>query len=73
MNKFELVELVKEIMNPMGKTESEIDDLISLLERNVPHPSVTDLIYYEENTAEEIVDKAVSYKVHSLPPPNENI
>ena len=45
-------------MNPIGKAEMDIDELIDLLLSNGPHPEVSDLIYYEDNSAEEIVDKA---------------
>lgn len=72
MQKSELLELVKEIMNPIGKTEKEIDILISQLQMNVPHPDVSDLIYFEENTAEEVVEKALNYKVIPLLPPSNS-
>ena len=38
--------------------------MIELLERNVPHPAVTDLIFYsDENlTAEELVQRALAYR-----------
>jgi len=62
MEREELIKLVVDIMDVKGKTEKQIDELIDVLEKNVPHPAVTDLIYYEDLTAEEIVDKALSYK-----------
>ena len=73
MERKELIELVERIMDPVGKTEREIDDLIEILKKNVPHPEVTNLIYYQENTAEELIDKALSYKVHLLPPSTNNL
>ncbi len=73
MERKELIKLVERIMDPVGKTEKEIDDLIDILNTNVPHPTVSDLIYYEENTAEEVVDKALSYKVLLLPPSTNNL
>ena len=50
-------------MNVDG-TETEIDELLQLLERNVPHPEVSDLIFYpdREMTAEEVVDRALAHK-----------
>lgn len=59
----QLIELVKKIVQAEG-TEEEIDLLIETLEANVPHPEVSDLIFYpeEEMTPEEIVDKALAYK-----------
>ncbi|WP_299611417.1 bacteriocin immunity protein [uncultured Aquimarina sp.] len=62
MTRRELIELVKEIINVENKTEKEIDRLLEILEQNVPDPEVSDLIYYDELTPEQIVDKALSYK-----------
>ncbi len=62
MTKQELIGLVEEIINVRGKTEKDINILIEILEKNVPHPEVTDLIYYDDLTPEEVVDKALSYK-----------
>ena len=44
------------------ETEEEVDNMIALLRKNVVDPYVTDYIYYEENTPEEVVDKALAYK-----------
>jgi hypothetical protein len=62
MTREELINLVVEITTTKGKTEEEINMLVDVLERNVPHPAVTDLIFYENLTPEEVVDKALSYK-----------
>lgn len=44
-------------------TEEEIDEMIKLLEKNVPDPGVSDLIFWgEERTPQEIVEIALSYK-----------
>jgi hypothetical protein len=42
---------------------------MTLLEDNVPHPEVSDLIFYTEEklTPEEIVERALSYKPILLP------
>jgi len=66
MNRLDLIKLVKEIVEINGKTEKEIDTLIEILKLNVPHPEVTDLIYFDELTPEEIVEKALSYKTINL-------
>lgn len=58
----ELIALIKEIMDVKGKTEKQLDNLINTLERNVPHPAPSDLIYWENLSPEEVVDKALSYK-----------
>lgn len=62
MTKKELIELVEEIMDVEKYSEEQLYEMIELLDRNVPHPEVTDLIYYEDLSAEEIVDKALDYK-----------
>lgn len=64
LSREELVELVRRIMEVEG-TEEEIDAMIEILEANVPHPAVTDLIFYPEDgepTPEEVVDQALAYK-----------
>ena len=59
----ELVEIVRRLQSAEG-TEAELYALMKKLERSVPHPAVTDLIFYSdrEMTAEEIVAEALSYK-----------
>ena len=42
--------------------EKEIDEMIFLLRGNVLDPQVTDYIYYDEKTPEEVVDLALAYK-----------
>lgn len=61
LSRDELIELVRKIKNCEGN-EEEIDDMISLLMQNVIDPQVTDYIYYDEKTPEEVVDLALSYK-----------
>ena len=61
MSREELIELVKKIMKCEG-TEEEVDNMIDILEKNVIDPEVTNYIFYEENTPEEVVDKALAYK-----------
>lgn len=61
MSRKELIELVSKIMNCEG-SESEIDKMIEVLKENVMNPEVINLIYSEDNTPEEVVDKALSYK-----------
>ena len=64
LTRFELVELVRKIQAAEG-SEEEIDRMIASLEASVPHPHVTDLIFYPEGpdlTAEEVVERALAYK-----------
>jgi len=57
----ELVELVRKIMNCEG-SEAEIDEMTFVLMKNVIDPQVTNYIYYDEKTPEEVVDLALAYK-----------
>jgi len=57
----ELILLVDKIMKCQG-SEKEIDEMMELLEKNVIDPEVSNYIFYEENTPEEVIDKALAYK-----------
>ncbi|MBC9912687.1 hypothetical protein [Chitinophaga varians] len=61
MTREELIELVKKIAAAAG-TEEEIDNMLSLLAEQVSDPHVSDYIYWEDLTAEEVVDKALKHK-----------
>ncbi|MGG5741813.1 MULTISPECIES: bacteriocin immunity protein [Bacillus cereus group] len=43
----ELINLVGKIVECEG-TEEEIDEMLEAVERNVPHPEVSDLIYWND-------------------------
>ncbi len=66
----ELLELITCLMNVEG-TEYETAYWLELLEQNVPHPHVSDLIYWavREMTPEEILAEALAYKPIITPPP----
>ena len=59
----ELISLVSKIVECEG-TEEQIDEMIEIVKNNVPHPEVSDLIYWNEEdlTPEQIVDIALAYK-----------
>ncbi|MCY8271304.1 bacteriocin immunity protein [Bacillus sonorensis] len=63
MSKKELVTLVENIMNPEIEDKT-LSAYIDLLEKNVPHPAPSDLIFWsdEEYSAEQIVEIALNYK-----------
>ncbi|MCE4048744.1 hypothetical protein [Bacillus sp. Au-Bac7] len=63
MSKEELVQSVNKIINPLLSDE-EVSEYIDILEKNVPHPAPSDLIFWsdKELTPEEIVDIALAYK-----------
>jgi len=61
--KEQLVGLVRLIIACDG-SEEEINKWLSTLEKNVPDPNVSALIFYPDRamTPEEIVDRALAYK-----------
>ena len=61
MTREEIILLVDKIMKCQG-SEKEIDEMMELLEKNVIDPEVSNYIFYEENTPEEVIDKALAYK-----------
>ncbi len=68
MNKYtkdELIELVRRIQDCEG-SEEEIDKMMEELETNVPHPEISDLIFFDEKTPEEIIELAINYKYINL-------
>lgn len=67
MTREEMIDPVERIMAGEGD-ERHHDHLIEVLEKNVPHPRVTDLIYRHEAelSAAEVVDIALSYTPFAL-------
>ncbi|MFE4962140.1 bacteriocin immunity protein [Streptomyces sp. NPDC056660] len=59
----ELIQMVQQLIDAR-LPEAEEDALVDELKRSVPHPRVTDLIYYSDRdlTAEEVVDQALAYR-----------
>ncbi|MDX3641098.1 bacteriocin immunity protein [Streptomyces sp. MB09-02B] len=68
MSRDELIRLVEGIMAAEGATEREEDAMLRLLERNVSHPRVSDLIFYSDPplSAAQVVDIASSYRPFAL-------
>ena len=54
MTRKELIDLVKDILDVETKTEKEIDLLLDILKQNVSDPEVSDLIYWNDLTPEEV-------------------
>lgn len=61
LTRHELIILVERIQKCQG-SEKEIDKMIELLTQNVSDPEISNYIFYEENSPEEVVDKALAYK-----------
>ena len=69
LSKGDLIVLVQRLIDADG-SEAELDDLLALLSTNVPHPTVSDLIYYPSDpaiSAERIVELALTYQAATLP------
>jgi hypothetical protein len=61
----ELIGAVRRIMDVEGD-EGELEELLDVVQANVPHPAVADLIYWPPEgtdlTAEEVIDRALAYR-----------
>lgn len=64
----QLIELVEKLLSNQG-TEEQDQEWLAVLAQNVPHPHVSDLIYWNEQelSAEEIVDQAMAWRPTELP------
>ena len=78
MTRKELIELGKRIIKA-ERTESELNELYEVFNKNVPYPNGANLFYYPENydarkddlseyspSVESIVDKCLAYKAIRL-------
>ncbi len=72
LSRAELIELVQRIQNAEGSEEQQ-EEWLELLMRQVPHPEVSNLIFWsdEELTAEQIVDQAMAYRSIQLGEPSD--
>ena len=62
LSKEEIIEIIRDVLDVEHHTEAEIDALIRKLKNGVTDPQITNYIYYDELTPEEIAEKALSYK-----------
>ncbi len=63
LSRAELIQLVQRIQDGEG-SEQQQDEWLELLTCQVPHPEVSNLIFWNEEdwTAEQIVDAALAYR-----------
>ncbi|WP_397364015.1 bacteriocin immunity protein [Olleya sp. R77988] len=74
MTRLELIKLGEKIVSG-NESEEQLNELMDLFGKHVPHPSGAGLFYYPENynarkddiskynpTVEDVVDKALAYK-----------
>jgi hypothetical protein len=69
----DLIALVQHILDRPEASDQQLDVWLDQLKRHLPHPAPSDLIFWpsrnglgKDPTAEEIVDKALSYKPIAL-------
>lgn len=72
LSRADLVELVRCIIEARGD-EGQAYRWIRQVQDAVPHPNVTDLIFFHEPelTPEQIIDEAFRFRAAPLPPPAE--
>lgn len=58
----QIIEIVKRIKECKYASEAEADKDIELLEKGVVDPNISDYIFWDDLTPEEIADKALAYK-----------
>lgn len=63
LSREEIIEKINQILDADKRyPEKESDDLLDELKNGVIDPNISDYIYYDELTPEQIADKALSYK-----------
>ena len=56
-----LIELVQQLMDCSG-SEEELDEILVKVKSLVVDPYISDYIYWSDLSAEEVAEKALSYK-----------
>lgn len=62
LSRDEIINLIEKITNCDNNSEEEIDGLIDKLEQGVLDPQISDYIFWNEMSSEEIAEKALEYK-----------
>lgn len=62
LSREQIIDIVNKITNDTNLTEQEIDSEIEKLNKGVIDPQISDYIFFDDLTPEEIADKALSYK-----------
>lgn len=61
-SKEQIIDLINQILDVENHTEEEINRLVEKLESGVIDPNISDYIFWDDLTPEQIADKALSYK-----------
>ena len=67
LSRNELIELGERVLAHDG-TEQEVDEWLDIIQSNVPHPEVGNLMFQSELSVEEIIDLALAYQPVPLGP-----
>ena len=62
----QIIDLINQILDVESHTEEEIDRLVEKLKSGVIDPNISDYIFWDDLTPEQIADKALSYKPRCL-------
>ena len=62
LSRAEIIEKINQLLDVESQSENETDNLLDELKNGVIDPNISDYIYYDDLTPEEIADKALSYK-----------
>lgn len=58
----EIIEIVRKLQRCEYASEAETDSAIAKLRSGVLDPKITDYIFWDELTPEEVADRALSYR-----------
>ncbi len=61
-SKEQIIDLINQILDVENHTEDEINRLVDKLKSGVIDPDISDYIFWDDLTPEQIADKALSYK-----------
>lgn len=62
LSKEQIIDLINQILDVENHSEEEINRLVEKLESGVIDPNISDYIFWDDLTPEQIADKALSYK-----------
>ncbi len=65
-SKEQIINLINQILDVENHTEDEINRLVEKLESGVIDPNISDYIFWDNLTPEQIADKALAYKAICL-------
>ncbi len=61
-SKEQIIDLINQILDVENHSEEEINSFVDKLKNGVIDPNISDYIFWDNLTPEQIADKALSYK-----------